>query len=210
MDLSLSNKMLVKPKRYYGLDLVIIDNFFTNKELEEVDIEVKELNTYKQCSMNTGGATAQDNQSLKTGAGLFLDDYYGQYRDTSAILKYTTKVFNKELTDGLIKHSVSYRGVAKSESDRTLLNYYSNNEQYKPHVDRSLYTLIIMLKIGEVRGGGIKFNDVNKTIRFKNNRAVLFPGCAYHEALPVTCEAGNYRVTVAKFINYLFKQEYKC
>lgn len=194
--------MLVKPKKYSNLNMVVIDDFFTNKELEEVDIEIKELNTYKQCSTNTYTAAFEDNIPLKSGAGIFLDDHYEQYRHESAILKYTTKIFSKELLEGLIKNDVNYRSIKMSSCDRTLLNYYSSNDEYKKHLDQSLYTLIVMLKIGNIGGGGIRFEDINETIRFKNNRAVLFPGSAYHQALPVKCEPGNYRVTIAKFINY--------
>ena len=196
--------MIVYAKKYDNLDLSVIHDFYTPEELEEVKEEVNELVIHKLGAKDTGSATDPITKvEVKTGKGLWLDPYYSSNRDASPILRYGRKIFTGELLDGLIQKSVFYRAIKESTKDTTLLNFYENKEEYKEHVDHSQFTVITMLKIGNIKkGGGIYFKDIDKEFEFKDNSTIIFPGCAYHQALPVECEPGSYRVSIAHFINY--------
>jgi len=194
--------MIVYPKKYPNMDMVVIDDFYEKNELEEIKDEIKELYTYRSSALTTGSAKDDDNIIKKTGTGIWVNDIYKNNELNSSILKYTRKIFNKELLSGLEDKCVTYRHIRQSTLDYTLLNYYDDGEEYKEHLDRSLYTVLIMIKLGSIKGGDIYFKDVNDTIKFKENRAVIFPGCAFHQALPTKCSPGSYRVTIANFINY--------
>lgn len=195
--------MIVYPKKYSNLDITVIHHFYTPEELEEVRDEIKELMAHKRPATATGVALDDKTKKpLKTGKGLWLDRHYGAGRDASSILKYNRKLFSEELLDGLIEKSVHYRAIKNSSKDTTLLNFYEDKEEYKEHTDNSLYTAIIVLKIGDTKKGELYFKDIDEKFELIDNSAIIFPGCALHHAMPVECEPGNYRISIATFINY--------
>lgn len=195
--------MIVNHKKYDNLDLVVIDEFYTSEELEEVREEVKEIMIHRMDGRNTGSAVSSETgKLLKTGKGLWLDDLYANNRNSSAILRYGMKIFTNELLDGLINKSVFYRSIKESTKDTTLLNFYEDGEEYGQHLDHSLFTVITLLQIGSTKKGGLYFKDIDTEFKLKDNSTIIFPGCAYHQALPVECDPGSYRISIAHFINY--------
>lgn len=195
--------MIINHKKYDNLDLVVIDEYYTPEELEEVKDEIKELMVHRMDGRNTGSAVSpKTGKLLKTGKGLWLDEVYVNNRNSSPILRYNMKIFTDELLDGLIKKSVFFRAIKESTKDTTLLNFYEDGEEYGQHLDNTQFTAITLLQIGDTKKGGLYFKDIDTEFKLKDNTTIIFPGCAYHQALPVECDPGSYRISIAHFINY--------
>jgi hypothetical protein len=109
--------------------------------------------------------------------------------------------FAEEFVAGLTMPVVSQLGKFVEHSGRCtmLVNYYGENDYYKPHVDDSVKTFTIFLSKEEnaFTGGDFKFNDLDVTIPFKNNSYVVFGKGLTHEVTPVHLkkETGRYSLT---------------
>ena len=197
--------MIVNIIKKDNLDLIVIDDFYNTDELIEVNKEIKELYKFRKDASLTSSAKDVNNNNnnnntyLKTGKGLWLYNLYYDTKD-SAILTYNQKIFKDSYLDKLIKYNINYKHIKLSTFDNILLNYYNGTEQYDHHKDTTLYTILILLNIGAFQGGGVYFKDVDEEIEFKENRAIIFPGCASHKAMPILGK--GIRVSVAHFINY--------
>jgi hypothetical protein len=191
--------MIVNILKKDNLDLVVIDDFYNPDELVEVNKEIKELYKFRKHASLTATAKNDDNTYLKTGKGLWLYDMYYDRQDSS-ILTYNQKLFKDSYLDKLIQYNINYKHINKSNFDNILLNYYDNAEQYDHHEDITIYTVLILLNIGSFKGGGVYFKDVDEEIEFKENRAIIFPGCATHKGMPI--QGDGTRVSIAQFIRY--------
>ena len=181
-----------------NLDLIVLDNFYTPEELQQVKSEVISIHKFRKQPGETGDAL-EGSQSKKTGTGVFLHQLYYDANESS-IVSYNKKVFTEQYLEEIIKRSVHYKHIRNSTSDTILVNYYNHNEVYETHTDISLFTVIVLLGIGEFSGGDIYFEDINHQVDFKENRAIIFPGCASHATTPV--QGSGTRVSIAQFINY--------
>ena len=192
--------MIVNILKKDNLDLIVIDDFYNSNELVEVNKEIKELYKFRKDASFTGAAKNNNNNNyLKTGKGVWLYDMYYDRQD-SPILTYNQKLFKDSYLDKLIQYNINYKHIKLSTADNILLNYYNNTEHYDHHEDSTLYTILILLNIGPFQGGGVYFKDVNEEIEFKKNRAIIFPGCATHKAMPI--QGDGTRVSIAHFIGY--------
>tara|TARA_R110000868_G_scaffold239090_1_gene493543 strand:+ start:54 stop:638 length:585 start_codon:yes stop_codon:yes gene_type:complete len=183
-----------------NLELIQIDEFYTKSELKKVNKEVKELYKFRKSSERTKSAIDDNNKALKSGTGIDVYDLYGMQANESHILRCSKKIFHHKCLEYLISNNVNYRHILHCNKDNLLLNYYTQTQEYKSHFDYSTFTIIVMLKIGNFTGGDLFFKDNDVQIDFKENRAVIFPGCAYHEAKPIYGD--GIRATVAHFINH--------
>lgn len=185
------------------LDYVVIDNFFDENELQEVNQEVSQLISFKHDK--TSSATKLDGSSKKTGEGVWVDSHYAD-REQSPILKYSGKIFSDYVVGSSIQLNAYFKNIRISNKDVTLLNYYDavTGQSYLPHYDNSLLTALTFLKIGDFTGGDLEFTEYNEIVPFKENRTVIFPGCVEHYAKPIQeLKPNSYRVSIAKFINFV-------
>ena len=81
-----------------------------------------------------------------------------------------------------------------------MLNYYESEQEYKPHKDVALISSVIFLQEGDFTGGDFTFLDQDHAIKIIHNRAVIFPSCAKHGALPI--QGSGTRISIAQFIDY--------
>jgi len=184
-----------------NLTYIVIDNFYSPEELIAFDVEIKELLTKAEPPEKTDTAYDELVGLKKTAMGVWLDGEY-EDRNKSALLTANRKLFDPQLADALATHSIFFKHLSNSNKDGTLLNFYASGDSYKPHIDYSIFTAITMFSIGAFEGGGFAFPEHNVQIPFKENRVLIFPGCVTHEAKAITAEPGNYRVTMAQFLNY--------
>jgi hypothetical protein len=82
-----------------------------------------------------------------------------------------------------------------------LVNYYGENDYYKPHVDNSVKTFTVFLskEPDAFSGGDFKFNDLDITIPFKNNSYVVFDQGLTHEVTPVHLKKSTGRYSLTYF-----------
>lgn len=178
-----------------------VDGLYTEEELCLMQKEIEFLETIKKGPEHTSSAHDDDGKFLKTGSGIFIDRVYTD-RATSKLLTFNRKLFSDELVDTLIKANCAYKHIRNSDRDTTLINFYAPTEQYKEHCDKTVFTAVTFFKIGSFNGGNLRFTEHAVSVSPVVGRTVIFPGFVLHEAEPIIADAGNYRVTMAQFINY--------
>ena len=191
--------MQINLHRVKNLSYFIIENFFTENELVEVNKEIKDLKRFAQTAEKTFTAK-KDDTLLKTGSGLFLDEIYNNNREASPILQGNRKIFDDEIVFAAEDFDAVFGFLKYATQDATLLNYYASGEEYKGHRDHCRISAVTFLGEGSFSGGEFIFPDQNIVIEAKYNTTVVFPSCVMHKARP-TLGQGT-RVTMAQFISY--------
>jgi Rps23 Pro-64 3,4-dihydroxylase Tpa1-like proline 4-hydroxylase len=179
------------------MDYLVMDTFYNEQELKLIEEEILALKPYGISAKHTG--TEED---LKSGSGLFLDDMFSKYREVSKILTLNRKIFSDDVFNEAIKLNAFFGHLKHCNFDATLLNYYTDGQEYKPHSDRAVLSALTFFGVGSFTGGDFCFTKQNKIIPFKHNRLVLFPSCMQHQALPIATKDDSYRVSIAQFFNY--------
>ena len=183
-----------------NLSYVVIDDLYLPEEVVQIKDELRGLLPYLNEPSSVQTATDENGNLKKKSMGLFIDAHYAN-RDDSAILRLNRKIFCDDIVEKATELNQFFYTLRACNSDFTLVNYYSAGEEYKPHTDNSALSVITFFSLGEISGGDFEFPEVNKTIPFKENRAVIFPGCALHAAQKTTAEPGMFRISIAQFLN---------
>jgi hypothetical protein len=185
---------------------IVIDDFYSEEELKLVMEEITALEPYALDASFTGSAIANNKNEkkdfLKSGRGIFLDEFFVQNRSVSKILNASRKLFSDELREIFNMFDPSFRHIGNSDKDTTLINYYKNGEEYSSHKDKSTISAVTFLNVGNFEGGNFCFPEFKETILFKHNRIVIFNGCMNHQAEKIIAEDGSYRASIAQFIGY--------
>jgi predicted 2-oxoglutarate/Fe(II)-dependent dioxygenase YbiX len=185
--------------RVKNLSYIQIDEFFEAAELADVVQEVKDLKRFSLAASKT--QTAGDCKGFKkTGKGLFLDELYGKNRSASGILTHNRKIFTPKLVDYAEQFDSFFGFISESNFDTTLLNYYTSGQEYRPHKDESRISIVAFLRQGDFTGGEFVFPDQDHVVEPVHNRAVIFPSCVTHGAMPVGGEGA--RISIAQFIDF--------
>ena len=191
--------MNVSFHRVKNLSYISIDDIFTSSELEEITQEVQDLKRFSLGAERVEAACDEQGKSKKTGTGLFLDSLYSHNREASAILKANRKIFTSEFISKAVNFDIVFNFLARSNQDNTLLNYYKEGQQYKPHTDNARISAVTFLREGDFEGGQFSFPEQDVTIDALHNRTIIFPSCATHSALPV--HGDGTRISIAQFID---------
>lgn len=183
-----------------NFSIPIIDNFYSETELEKIKGELKLLSALAELKVFTNKAAKdeEDNSKQKSNS-FFLDDLYVNKRDLSKVLNINRKLFSSELKTKLVEKSLFYDHIFHSDFDTTLLNFYGPTDYYKPHRDNSCFTALTFFKLEEFSGGNLVFPEYEIGIEAVENRLVIFPGFILHGSEEVT---KGIRVSMAQFINY--------
>lgn len=192
--------------------VAVIHDWFTDDELELVWSELDVIcSPYVLKTPNETGSTLDTDKktSLKKGHGIFLDTFYGDKREVSHILNFNRKIFNKEMVDFLIHEDPNFNHLMRSNKDYTLVNYYEQGDEYKKHVDFSIFTsnVILWREPKQFEGGDFLIGEEQHSINIKSNDMVIFPGYTYHSVTPMTMH-DNYtpwksgRFSITNFCNY--------
>ena len=189
--------------RVKNLSYIVVDDFFTAVELENVLQEVRDLKRFLLPADKTASAANPNGDVKKTGTGVFLDGLYKDNRDASAILQANRKLFSPEITERAEQLDVVFNFISSSTEDHTLLNYYTANQEYKAHKDDFRISAVTFLNFGHFTGGDFIFPEQNECVEAKHNRAVIFPSCTTHQAGVVKGEGA--RVSIAQFIDQQVK-----
>jgi hypothetical protein len=183
-----------------NLSYVVVDDMYLPEETAKIKAELHKLKPYAQISTATQVAIA-NGVPQKNAKGMFLDDYYGD-RSNSDILCLNRKLFCDELVTKATEFNQYFFTIATCNFDKTLVNFYGESEEYKRHRDNSCLTALTFFSLGDVEGGDLEFPEANVVVPFKENRMVIFSGCTEHAAKKTSAKPGNYRVSIAQFLNY--------
>lgn len=188
---------------------VIYDDFFNEEELSKIWNEVLFLTSPSKMLPPEKSGSAIDNNGkiLKKNSAIFLENIYAD-RLTSDINVLTDKVFSREIFDQLNLIGGVFNYIKVTNRNYNFLSYYEDSDYYRPHLDYSVFTMLIWLskEPKKFEGGDLIFDDINETIDFKSNRLIIFPSFLFHSVTPVKMVGdykpygGNGRYTITKFL----------
>jgi hypothetical protein len=194
--------MILNSHKKDALDYIVIDNLYTASELVAIKKELNGLVQHLQPVEITKSANNKNKKYTKDCLSLWLDSFYVWDRTKSNILNFSKKIFSKEVVLFSTKVNAFFGHIEKCDADFTLLNMYKSGEKYLAHTDRAMISVITLFELGKVLEGGLKFTDYDEHIAFKDNRAIIFPGCVRHETTPIKLKNDSYRVSLVQFLNY--------
>ena len=197
--------MILNSHKKDALEYIVIDNLYTASELVAIKKELNGLIQHLQPVEITEAAYnggTKNKKYTKDCLSLWLDTFYASDRDKSSILNLNRKIFSKKVTSFSTKVNAFFGHIEKCNTDSTLLNVYKSDEKYLAHIDSAMISVITLFELGKVLEGGLKFTDYDEHASFKDNRAIIFPGCVRHETKPIKLENDSYRVSLVQFLNY--------
>jgi hypothetical protein len=182
------------------LNYACIDDMYTQEEIALIGKELTFLEDHKESASQTNSANVKG-VMLKSGSGVFVDNVFSN-RNFSHILTLNRKLFSIPIVKELIVNNCFFEHIIRCNRDSTLINFYGNNESYDTHKDSAMLSAVTFFSIGTFTGGNFCFPEFDISIEPIPGRTVIFPGCVSHRADPIIAEPGNYRVTMAQFMNY--------
>lgn len=195
--------MKIIPQTTKDFGYIMIEDMYTLKELELIWSELSALNFMmnldSQKEIRLESSALKTDIKLYTGNGISLDTVY-QHRDYSPILTYNRKIFDPKVFDSLSKTHPSNHLIPNK--DRTMINRYTEGDNYLPHHDEAYYTAITVLNYNpeNIKGGNFGFPDYNIDCNLDTNCCVLFPSWVKHEATAVSTWDGGIRYSIAQFM----------
>lgn len=191
---------------------VQIDNTYTQKELDEILLELEFLRISGEFlnPEKTGSSTDVDLNGnkilLKRNSGVFLDGVYSD-RKTSIILKYNRKIFSTPLN--LPELPPIFKQFTRTNWDGTLISYYTNQDYYHAHMDNAMFTMVTYLykQPKKFLGGELILPESKHLLEPVFNRTYIFPSYLTHEVNTVTINeedgnAGYGRYCISSFLNF--------
>lgn len=176
---------------------LLIDNVFSDKQLEDICREIYVLHPAMMDEQHTGAAGTNHNPR-KRNKGLFMHETYAR-TDISTI--------HRHMTEAMASSEVTYkwkpewlRELYGSVLDMSvLLSRYDDGDCYLPHRDASVFTGLVWLWEDEkpFTGGEFTLTDYDYEVECKPNSGIIFLSHEYHAVAPVV---GGGRYTISCFM----------
>jgi len=199
-----------------GINAVIIDNFYTEFQLNEI---MKELLWITKPSIlltqeNLGAATSNLTGEYQANKqGVWLEDVFVNWRH-SALMRYCFENFQDDfIKNKLLSYNPLMKLMYSCNRRSHLLSYYENAGFYKPHIDSSVFTLLNYFNTEpkKYEGGDLNlysFDDrLKRSVSCKTNRVVIITGNTKHEVTDIIAKEKdiftNGRYCNAVFLNII-------
>ena len=188
-----------------GFDIVVIDNFYSEEQLNVVLNECQSLIPLLSTPENTASATGVNNELLKSNHGAFIDE------NSSKIVEFDYNTIRSDgLKNQMMRYNSLYRIFRTINDSSTLLSYYTDGDYYETHTDVAIFTVIIWVykEPKQFTGGELVLesliDDKKLTVECLNNRALIFPSCTPHKVNKVSMPdiQGAGRFCITHFLNY--------
>lgn len=171
---------------HLNLPIAVIDNFYDDSTCQKIWQELCFLNNDSDKLLppsQTGSAYDMvDGEKVfkKQNRGIFLDHIYTN-RSISNILTANRKTFSSSIIDKLTNIHCFFQYLGGTNFDKTLVQYYENEDYYDYHKDQSLITTIYWTyKLPKkFVGGNFQFEN-GPNIECINNRMIIFPSILNH------------------------------
>lgn len=201
-------------KSFPKLGFVIIENVFDKLELELIWKDIIQIENKKllKTPKETGSATCYiTGKPLKNNKGIYLDKIHEQ-GVIENIIPISKKFFSPEISMAVADLGKMYPSYHQINKTGNLLSYYEDTDNYDPHIDQSVFTILTWLyrEPKAWAGGELIFSELNAEIEPNNNRSIIFPSCFTHEVKPVKMQNeligfGRFVITNFAFITSEFK-----
>ncbi len=194
-------------------DAVVIDNFYTEDQLKELNLELEFLTKPSIMTSDHKSllSAVDDNGKYRASKnGIWVDTVFRDWKHSSLISCLMKNSFSEELKSTLLKNNSLYRVLFHCDSRAHLLSYYENSDYYGPHTDRAVFTILSYFckEPKMFNGGTIKLHSLDNSkkadVEVKNNRVIIIPSCVIHEVDQIVMESkeltGNGRYCCAAFL----------
>ena len=165
---------------------LVVDNFYNKEEQNLIWTELdfhKENFIVDEGIANRGVAKNNNGKPIANLSRIYLDELYENKRERSSILHCYQKLFTREIINKYKEKTLAARTYAITNTDWSQVSYYENNNNYDKHYDEFMHSVLIWFyrKPKRFDGGDLIFTDLNKTVKCKHNRMILFPSYYYHK-----------------------------
>jgi len=189
------------------VEYIVIDDFLPDDVQNQFLIECENL--IKKSSDVDKSALDPEGNILRKGSCCFLDRMFLDRSDSYILSNFRKYLYSEQISNTIFDIDTIMQYWTLTNSDWTMVSYYENSDYYKPHKDMSLFTSLIWLnrEPKQFDGGDLTFTSHNHTIKYKNNRCVIFPSVTTHEVSEIkmkdNCENGRFCITVFTMIDWL-------
>lgn len=196
-----------------GIDAVVIDNFYTEEQLNEIMIELKWLTKPAIMKSEEHLESAKtDDKVITSKRGIFLEHVFNNWRYSAIISHGFTQMATSEFRSKLLEFNTLFKSVATCNARTHLVSYYENSDYYKPHTDNVFFTMLnyFHTEPKKFTGGEMVLyscnSDKSATVEVKNNRVILIASATMHEVKEIKSEmthafTGDGRYCSATFLS---------
>jgi predicted 2-oxoglutarate/Fe(II)-dependent dioxygenase YbiX len=197
-----------------GIDAVVIDNFYTEDQLNDIHHELKFLTKPSIMSDDRDKLEAGvdlDGNFVTTKAGIWVDTVFRDWKHSSLISHPMSNFSKKETVDKIISYNSLFSLFYHCNVRTHLLSYYEHAGYYSKHVDAAVFTVLSYFykEPKQFSGGNITLHNRDSTrkanIEIKNNRVIIIPSCTVHEVEKIEMTSkklsGDGRYCCAIFLN---------
>jgi hypothetical protein len=195
-----------------GIDAVVIDNFFTEKQLQQIMVELKwltkqeimvdESDLFSSADIETGEYQTSKN-------GIFLERVFINWKH-SALISAPFEQFSEDVVNKIVSFNSLFKLLVHCDTRNHLLSYYENSDYYKAHLDTTVFTVLcyFFVEPKQFDGGDLtlhSFDGKRKAeIEIKNNRVVIITGNTMHEVKQITSKMDNSFSGKGRYCNAIF------
>ena len=190
---------------------IIVEDWYDEQELSAIWREIDFLSGPNKLKDADSTGTARDfgGAALKNNKGVWLDQVWAFDRSISGILTADRKLFHPKFTSKAMKHHWIFKLLKFCNLDTTLLSYYEDSMEYKPHEDMAYLTAIThhFKEPLSFDGGDLHFPEHGDyKVPLQNNRLIVFPSMILHSVDPIKMhkdiEGENMgRYTITQFLS---------
>lgn len=194
-----------------GINAVVIDNFYTKDQLEEIMAELKWL-TKPSIMLNQDSLVSAENKGniITSKSGIFLESVFKNWEHSSLICHGLTQTNSKQFKDKLLEFNTMFNALFNCNVRSHLVSYYENSDYYKPHIDGFFFTILnyFYTEPKQFEGGDLIVYSCNSTkqatIEPKHNRTVVLLSSTVHEAKQITTKFENKFTGNGRYCNAIF------
>ena len=194
-----------------GIDAVVVDNFYTEEQLNEIMLELKWLT--KPSVMTDEKqlkAAERDGKILTSKNGIFLEEVFKNWQHSALISHGMTQTNNSEFKDKLLQYNTMFKSLFDCNSRCHLVSYYENSQYYNQHKDAFFFTILnyFFIEPKQFEGGELVVYSCNSskeaTIEPKNNRAVVILSSTPHQANEIKSSIDKKLSGAGRYCNAIF------
>jgi len=196
-----------------GIDAIVIDNFYTEEQLEEINNELIFLtkpSIMEEDIDKLEAAVDENGNYITTKAGVWVDTVFRDWKHSSLISHPMTNFGKQETLNKILSYNSLFSLFYHCNIRTHLLSYYENSGYYSKHTDAAVFTVLnyFYKEPKSFTGGNIVLHSRDNTrkadIEIRNNRVIIIPSCTVHEVEKIEMTSkklsGNGRYCCAIFL----------
>jgi Rps23 Pro-64 3,4-dihydroxylase Tpa1-like proline 4-hydroxylase len=194
-----------------GIDAIVIDNFYTDKQLEDIRTELNWLTKKPIMQDETKLSAATVDGVIQTSKrGVFLEEVFVNWKHSALISNLMYNMDTPQFREKLLSYNTLYKTLFSCNTRSHLLSYYENADYYHPHTDSAFYTVLnyFVKEPKQFSGGEIILKSCNSTkeanVEVMDNRVVIIASCTVHEVKPIVSSMQNTLSGNGRYCNSAF------